>query len=73
MKATTSTEEIKEKQNIENVLNLLQHAPISLDDVKNDQNLKTVLDQLVSERKAEIVYRLRNQKRRRRRIYLVSL
>mgnify|MGYP001025891133 CR=1 FL=1 len=73
MKLVGSADETREKEYVENILNLLQHAPISLNDAKNDEKLKAALDKLVTDGKVELVYRPLNQKKRGRRIYLVSL
>ncbi len=73
MSQVANRAEDEEKEFAESILNSLLHAPVDLFDAKKDEKLKATLDRLVSEGRVELVYRLREQKRRGRRIYLVRL
>jgi len=73
MSQVANRAEDEEREFAESILNSLLHAPVDLFDAKKDEKLKATLDRLVSEGRVELVYRLREQKRRGRRIYLVRL
>lgn len=65
--------EDEDREFAESILNSLLHAPMDLCDAKKDEKLKATLDRLVAEGRVELVYKLREQKRHGRRIYLVRL
>ena len=73
MNQITNVSRDEDREFAESILNSLLHAPMNICDAKKDEKLKATLDRLVEEGRVELVYTLREQKRRRRRIYLVKL